>query len=244
MKDSSHLPAVSVPTMAELQALIIPRIPSTDLPEKSLPTKSEVSATDPVLGREAEAFLRDAAAFTHEGSTLEEHFSRVHITSGSIKKRVIQELTGLGLIRLEHKGRSKRVYLYEKAWDYLGMTSPKGYGEGGITHRQCVAKVADLFKKKGFDVRVECPIGPHKKRVDILALGEQRIGIEVGLSSVVQEVKNIEEDLASGALDMVVFIAVDEGMFEAVRKRVMAHPTLAGQMYRIRFYLIHLEDSE
>ncbi len=240
--DTTH--TINIPTVEELKASVLFRPPAA-VSESTKPVDPFVEfGTKPLLSREAEAFLRDSAVFAHTGSTLEEHFSRVHITSGSIKKRVIQELVGMGLMRLEHKGRSKRVYLYEKAWEYLGMTSPKGYGEGGITHRQYVTKVADLFKKKGFDVRVECPIGSHKKRVDLLALGKQRIAVEIGLSSVTQEIKNIEEDLASGAVDMVVFCAIDEKMLEAVRKRVMDHPTLAGQFHRIRFYLFNLEDSE
>jgi hypothetical protein len=244
LNDALSAPKIHIPTLEELRASVQSR-PADPALEPITPVADDPDRTgERILSREAEAFLRDAAAFIHMGSSLEEHFTRAGITSGSVKKRVIQELVSRGLIRLEHKGRSKQVHLYGTAWEYLGMEPPAGRGAGGSTHRHCIEHVARLFRARGYDVRVECPVGPRKKRVDLLALGKKRIGIEIGLSSPAQELRNIEEDLASGVLDMVVFCALDETMLEDVRKRVAKHPKLERQLARIRFYLLDLEDGE
>lgn len=226
---------VEIPTFAELCAQVVPRktavAPALAHERKSVPDL-------PALSARAERFLRRVASFVDRPMPLEEHWRAVGIESGSAKNAVLKELRERGLIRLEHKGKAKRVHLFKSAWDFLGLIPPKGTGSGGATHRECVQRIARLFHAKGYDVHIEHPVGPEKKRVDILALGKRRIAIEVGLTDAAQEVSNCRDDLMSGAVDLVILVAANRSFLETVRRRVTRDPILSGQLDRLSFMLM------
>ncbi len=230
-----------IPTLEELRCCVVPRCTSADADESSKggkrdPARDEPDSTaSPVLSTEAEAFLRHVVVLTHPKFTLEDHWAALGVTSSSKKQHVLKELRRHGLIRLERKGRQKVVHLYVKAYELLGISAPKGEGVGGTTHRQVVNRLAVILRKRKYEVHIEEEIGPDRKRVDILALGKQRIGVEVGLSSMNQELKNLRDDLASGVLDMILFVSTDRAMVDKVRSHAARDVVLKPQMHRLRF---------
>lgn len=194
-----------------------------------------------MLSPEATSFLRHAAEPHHRMMMLEERWKVLGIVSGSKKKSILDELRTAGLIRLERKGRSQQVHLYARSYRNLGIPKPTGEGTGGTTHTLAVKKIASLLKLRGYDVHIEQEVGPSRKRVDIMAYGPKRIiAIEVGLSDVGQEIKNLTEDLQSGVPDLVLFVSTDPKMIENVRTHAERDVYLSEMIDRIRFY--HLED--
>lgn len=223
---------VVIPTVEQLRSCVVEHRPPTIHPE------AVVSTSDPSISPNAERLLRQVALNIGRPLQLEDHWKSIGVESGSIKNAVLDELRSRGLIRLERKGRSKRIHLYAAAWDLLGMTPPKGLGSGGATHKECVQQVAQLFKNRGYEVRIEQALGASKKRVDIFALGKQRVGIEVGLTSPAQEVKNIREDLESGSLDVVLLASTSPDILDEVKKLAARDDYLSRHSHRIRYFLL------
>jgi hypothetical protein len=197
------------------------------------------------LSREADAFLRHAAHPGNETLTLEYHWTALKITSGSTKYRTLDELRGRGFIRLERRGKAQAVHLYDTAWDYLGLRPPRVHGRGGPLHRQLADTLARHFKRQGYDVRVECEIGPRRKRVDLIAFSRgKRIGVEIALTDVDQELRNLKEDLDSGALDIVLIVSVMEPILQRIKARAASDPALASRLGQVHFHLMEPEDLE
>ncbi len=148
-----------IPTLAELRRCVVPRCPSAAADESSKggkrdPARDEPDSTaSPALSTEAEAFLRHAALPAHIDSGLEDHWTAIGVTSGSIKRRVLNELRRDGHIRLERKGKHNVVHLYRKAYELLGLRVPSGEGVGGSTHRRIVKRLAEILKKQSYEVQ-------------------------------------------------------------------------------------------
>ena len=230
---------MKVPTLKDLKEAVRPRV----LPESSLKTSAKLVEKEG-LSFHAREFLHHAMLPGNERLGLEARWKQLGIVSGAQKKRILDELGGQGLLRLDQRGRYKVPALYPEAYEALDTTPVKGKGTGGPTHQEIVRRLAERLRKRGFDVRIEVEIGPRHKRIDLLALGKVRLGVEVGLSSVAQEVKNLDEDFASGALDYVLVVCRDAGMLKEIEICAKVHTRLSKHIERIRFRLIALEDTE
>ena len=235
---------VHIPSLDELQAAVVPcatedRDPAGDTKSGAAPA-SDTSKER--LSETAYKFLRHVANPLNDDLTLEQRWKALRVASGSKKNGALSELRRRGFIRLERKGRMRTVHLYKAAYTYLGL-DPHLEGVGGTTHRKIVKHLARVFKRRGFEVYIEQELGTERKRVDLLALGPERIGVEAGLSDARQEIKNLREDLASGALDRVLFVTVDEKLMAKVKRMAMADPELAAQMDRIRFLCLDVGED-
>jgi len=246
----SHPPEspVHIPSLADLEGVVVHRHLPADVSRDSVLvaaewTKPDARDTTLHLSRDADRFLRYTAEPTHRGQTLEQHWSALGVSSGSVKERVLNELRTNGLIRLEVKGKLRRVHLYRRAYEYLGLRAPAGEGVGGTTHQSVARYVASLLRSKGFEVHIERTLGPAKKRVDVVGYGKSQIvGVEIGLSDERQEIKNLREDWETGVLDVLLFVTTDESMLEKVRSRVQKDPVLSKHTDQIHFLLVDEEE--
>jgi hypothetical protein len=246
---------VSVPSYDELLCSVVARPvhaprDERETPDKSTPSDAEKTGKPPViptisLSHEALAFLGHVARqelTCADPLTLEEHWKAIGIASGSVKKRVLDELRGNGFIRLARKGRSYEVYIYKRAWDLLGIEPPKAHGRGGLMHQKIARVLAQEFKRQGYEVKVEYEVGSGRKRVDLVAFGKhRRIGIEIALSDVDQELINLRADLNSGVLDAVLVVSTEETLLRQVRYRAQNDSYIKPHFGRIYFRLIGKE---
>lgn len=208
--------------------------PATSTPD---PTPSPLSPLEI-------AFLQRVAE--HEDDCLEAHWRALGVKAGSAKKRILDHLRGEGLIRVERRGSQCVVRLYAKAFELPEITPSKGLGTGGALHQALVADLAARFRSRGYDVHVEYPIGSAGKRVDLVALGTQRIGIEVGLHPNKAEheaLDNVAQDLKTGALDVILFCSPYPAMLRNVESLVRSDPYLSTQAAHIRFFRLELPKS-
>lgn len=247
MTDDSLSP-IHVPTRDELHDVVI-ETPNDANPVRSLeiaePRIERMDTDRPklCLSNRADTFLRLVANAPSPVQPLENHWRALGVKGGSTKKRVLDELTGHGLIHLKKNGRTKVVELYPEAWKHLGIDPPKGEGRGGAPHRCIVKSIAKQFARYGCTVHIEKEIGIERKRIDLLALGKRKIGIEVGLSSVEQEVANIRNAIAAGVLDDIVLVGRDETFVNKVRQRCQRDSLLDLDLVRLHFYRVPEEDK-
>lgn len=246
----SHPPErpVNIPNLADLEGIVVRRCPAAirddPHPSTSATDRKKPDVTDDTLrlSRDADRFLRYAAEPTHRGQTLEQHWAALGISSGSVKDRVLNELRTNGLIRLERKGKSCRVHLFTRAYEYLGLSAPTGKGVGGTTHQAVARHIAALLKSKGYEAHIDRALGAAKKRVDVVGYGTHHIiGVEIGLSDERQEIKNLRDDWETGVLDVLLFVTTDESMLENVRSRVQKDPVLNKHTDCIHFLLVDEE---
>jgi hypothetical protein len=169
---------------------------------------------------------------------MEERWAAVGVNSGSVKDRILRELYGFGLIRREEKGPRRTIHVRKEGWAYLGLKPPKGMGRGGTTHQCWVERLKSLFKRQGYDVRVEIEMGPEKKRVDLVAFGKRNIGVEVAMTSAAQEITNLKADLRSGVLDLVLVASPDRVLLAQIQSRAGEGAYLRAHASRIRFHLL------
>lgn len=245
---------VSVPSYDELLCSVVARPIYAPHDDEKIPAttgtieKSVIPpvVSKPLLSHAALAFLGHVAR--HEltctdSMTLEDHWKAIGVASGSVKKRVLDELRGNGFIRLARKKRSYEVYLYKRAWDLLGLEPPKAHGRGGPLHQKIAEVLAQQFKKQGYEVKVEYEVGSERKRVDLVAFGKhQRIGVEIALSDVDQELINLRADLNSGVLDAVLVVSTEETLLRQVRYRAQNDLHIKPHVGRIYFRLIGKEN--
>ena len=238
--------AVRIPSIDELNRIVVPSTPrecATGLsrgdPRKPHDIFVDDAGREYHLTPEAERFLRHAAESHHRSLTLGERWTALGIASGSVQKRILNELHRHGLIRLERKGKVRYVHLYGRAYEYLGIPRPTSKGVGGTSHRIAVERMAAVLKERGYEVHIEREVGTAKKRVDLVAYAKDRIlGVEVGLSDVRQEIKNLREDLETGVLDLVLFVSTDPTMLAKVKAAAGDCTDLRGQLHRIKFFLL------
>lgn len=225
-------------TLDDLEAMVVPRDPAR-IPAAKSAAESRAKEEGALSGA-ARQFIE--AAMANEGLHLEALWEIVGVTAGSKKASVLKELRSYGFVRLERKGKFRRVKVLPAAYEYVGSPVPKGRGSGGALHQSMVARLAADFRKKGYECHIEFPLGPSRRRVDLYAIGAStRIAVEVGLSRPEQEVKNIREDIESGAVDSVLFVAATPEFLGRVRARCVNDPALRGHAARIGF---HLMDEE
>lgn len=238
---SDELP-VHIPTQDELMAVVVKQ-PESSSVEDAAGGYRRKDTPDP-LSPNAKAFLRYAAEQQHESLSLEDRWLAIGIVSGAVKKRVLAELCGRGFIRLESRGRVKKLHLYKVAWEYLRMERPKESGIGGSIHKVLAERAARMFKDRGYDIHFEMEVGPKRKRVDVVAFGRLRLGIEIGLTNPQQEVRNLRLDLESGALDYVLFVTATREFLDKVEKLIDHDPYLHRNREKIRLYLLEDDGDE
>ena len=239
------LETVRVLTETDLMAMVVPREPT-----RKPPVSEPVEGTDrikpdaPAPSGSADAFLRQAARYP--GRNQKELFSLVPIDAGSTQNTVIKELLNrYGFIRRERCGRSWQVYVTDAGRAYLAKEPCRLRGVGGERHRRCVEAMVWKLRRLGYTrVEVECSVGPRGKRVDIVAYGTSRVGVEVGISSVDQEIRNLRLDLESGVLDKVLMVSPDAAFIARVRERACEDPSLAGLLSRVDFFVLDEKEVE
>lgn len=237
-----------IPARDALIAAVAPRAPCPSRPvltEERLTAPAGASdyAIAPRLSPLAEAFLRHAAQSKHQDWDLECRWRALGIASGSEKERVLSELRRCGFLRLSRRGRTASVHLYPQAWYYLGMKPPASEGDGGPIHQRVVCHVAAAFKKRGYDVHIEQEIGLNRKRVDVVCYGAQRIGVEVGISDVRQELKNLRADLGAGVLDLILFVSPDPKLLARLQAMAREDTVVRAGLGHIRFMLFKEETA-
>jgi len=240
---------VQIPTLNQLQEHIVPR--QTAVFESTFgckPAAVRAPGSPPVPvspagpSPEARALLFHKALHPHDDLALEACWRAIGVRNGSKKRAIKEELLRHGLAVFERKGRLSCLQITPRGWEYLGMTPPKGKGVGGATHKTIVCQLTEDFKNRGYDVRVEKEIGGDGKRVDIVAYREKHIvGIEVGLSDWRQELRNIQADLKSEVLDLLVFVSPDPAMLEKVRTECNKDVFIREHIQRIRFLKFNSE---
>lgn len=233
-------PPVHIPSRDELQDAVLPRCTDADIVGPPVPRSSPAAAPPGAgLSPGAHALLLRAAHPESADQCLEDHWKALGVRHGSRKRAILNELRSGGFVYLESHGRKRLVRLYPRAWAYLGMDAPKGAGDGGSRHRAVVRTLARAFTRRGYETHIEQELGPGRKRCDLVCYSRDRvIGIEVGLSRAEQEVKNIRDDLASGALDQVILVSDASAILRRVRLLIEEDPELAGLRGRIRFFLL------
>ena len=232
---------IHVPTAEELIACVVRRGDTTamrtreEIPDSA---SSRDAPATPKLTPKAEALLRHAADPAHWNMGMEERWAAIGVNYGSEKDRILRELYGAGVISREKKGPRRTIHVRKEGWAYLGLKPPSGMGRGGTTHRLWVQRLKSLFKRKGYDVRVEMEIGREKKRVDLVAFARDRIGIEVAMTSAKQEITNLKADLRSGVLDLVLLVSPDRVLLAEIQKRVRDDTYLCAHASRLKYYLL------
>ena len=79
-------------------------------------------------------------------------------------------------------------------------------GKGGLEHRFWQEKIAEHYREKGYEVKIEHEI--DGKSIDVYAENEKKIGAEVAMSAK-GEVENIKKDLKLN-LDHLIVACKDE----------------------------------
>ena len=236
---------VRVPSPEELMATVMPRSDAVKV-SKPEPVKTGPAAKPdkPVLSRKAEDFLLQVSKTP--GRNQKELFTALGIDSGATQTRVIHALDfRYGFISRERRGRSYAVRVTEAGRAYLAEAPVGRKGVGGRRHKRCVAAMVRAFRRAGYTkVSVECEVGSKGKRVDIVAIGERRVGVEVGISSVEQEIRNLTLDLQSGALDEVLMVSPNRAFVAEVRRRAQKDPYLRDRLDRVNFFALDIEEPD
>ncbi len=119
-----------------------------------------------------------------------------------------------------------------------GYLQASGCGTGGATHQWLARRLATYFKARGREVHVEFPVGPDRIRVDLLLLDRPRVAVEIALSSVAQELRNLRLDLASGSIDKVLVVSYDLSILSAINAGIEEDESLRGNRGRIILSLL------
>jgi hypothetical protein len=217
-----------------------PEIPRGIPSPTAAPAPAEARSS---LSSEAETFLRMVASTEFEGLNLSQLWKIQNVTSGSARRKHQNELIRHGFIRLISKGKSKGVQVYPAGYAHLGLELPKGQGRGGEDHRLYTAQLQRTFKTAGFDTHIEFEVGPRRKRVDLVAFGQNRIGVEIAMGDLKQELHNLREDLASGALDIVIVASPSKDFLRKLHTHVLLDPELKAQTQRIKYRLLEELDA-
>jgi len=230
---------ISIPSITDLESAVFKRECPAPGP-LAVSTASDVAADGILLEDAARAFLCSVTDSTRRDWILEQHWKACDVTSGGRKERILDQLRGLGFIRLEVKKVGKTVYVYEAGWAYLGLKRPAGSGTGGASHQKLARYAVEVFKARSYDAHIEFSVGSglRRKRVDVAAFGPVRVGVEIALSRVEQELKNLRDDLASESLDKVLVVATDRGMLHSICRGIAADPYLLKRRSRIVLSLV------
>jgi len=149
------------------------------------------------LSRDEKTFLQDVHFCPL--SLLTERYRRLNLNP-KIGNRIKQKLTAPGLVKERVIVDGRKIVLLEltpKGALVIGVNPKKSWRKGGVEHQYWVCKIAEDYRKKGYQVEEEVPTG-NGKAIDLVAEKDgKRIAIEVetGKSDVK---KNIENCLAAG----------------------------------------------
>jgi len=177
---------------------------------------STPAAPSIVLSPKAEALLVDLTTPQYLFDFLEARWRRLHVSSGGQKSRTKKEPIRVGLAKEAEifltSNYGKLLYATDAGWAHRNKTNPLP-GRGRELHRLCIGAGCRWAKKNGYSYAVEAEIGQHRKRIDLLLrdkLGLETIGMECGLSSAAQELKNAIDDFAQpGGVDRLIIACRD-----------------------------------
>lgn len=240
--------SLHIPTLEELRALVMPSDAAAAAKCESGPPPAarigvfEAGTRPFEISREAESALRHVVVMGGFCPSLQTLWKALRMGSGSVQGRLLRELERGGFVRVARSGSSKSIHLYGRAYDYLGIKRPSGEGRGWEDHRWWVDTIGRWFRSVGADTRTEAEMGVQRKRVDLVAFGERTIGVEVAMGDVQHEIQNIEADLATGVLDLVVVVSPKARVLERLRSKVQVHAGLADKLDKVRFFLLHVRD--
>jgi len=147
------------------------------------------------LSEEERMFLQDILLCPLSNVT--ERYRRLDLNPKT-GNRMKEKLAQTGLVKETTIKDGRKITLLEltpKASILLGSNPKKSWRKGGVEHQYWVKKVAEDYRKKGYRVEEEVPIGEGKS-VDVVAVKDgKRIAIEVetGKSDVERNVKNCME---------------------------------------------------
>ncbi|MCH9031992.1 MAG: hypothetical protein IIB00_07010 [candidate division Zixibacteria bacterium] len=148
------------------------------------------------------------------------------IKGGATLLQAEKEALDAGLIKKHHLARAKtNICLWEitnRGYEYLNLARPKWPSKGDYLHKFCVHRIADTYKRLGFETEIE-HCRPNGKLVDLrLSIGESVLFIEVCASRPVEkEIINIEKNSDGEPLPAEMIMAVtDRKMKKALDKAV------------------------
>lgn len=236
---------VKVPTPSELASSVVPRPKFTTRPEPIVAKPEGKHAPKATrLSPESHAVLRFVAR--NPGKNQKETFAALGLYSGSTQTRIMHQLHDrYGFVRREREGRSYILHATPAGLAYLAEACEEFRGVGGDPHKRWAEWFRrDLLRRGYTDVRIECPVGPRGKRVDVLAQGRQRVAVEIGMSSADQEFRNLTLDLESGVLDRVLMVSPNPKLVAEVRRRAEKDPYLRGQLDKVRFLVLDSKELD
>lgn len=148
------------------------------------------------------------------------------IKGGATLLQAEKEALDDSLIRKHHLARAKtNICLWEntdRGYEYLNLARPQWPSKGDYLHKFCVHRIADTYKRLGFQFEIEHR-RPNGKLVDLrLSIGESVLYVEVCASwPVEKEITNIEKNLDGEPLPGEMIMAVtDRKMKKALEKAV------------------------
>lgn len=236
--NGSAMPPIHVFTLGELGHAVVT---STSSPAAGVGA-SEAERRPFELSRKAESALRHVVIMGGFCPSLQTLWKALRMDSGSVTDPILRELKRGGFVRVARTGSYKSIHLYGRAYDYLGIKRPSGEGRGWEEHRWWVDTIGRWFRSAGADTRTEAEMGANRHRVDMAVFGERVIGVEVAMGDVQHEIQNIEADLATGVLDLVVVVSPKARVLERLRSKVQVHAGLADKLDKVRFFLLHVRD--
>jgi hypothetical protein len=139
--------------------------------------------------------------------------------------------------RVSKKGRkSAFAVLTEKAYQYLGVEGRRG--KGGFEHSLYQAMIVKRLQSEGIQARIEGKIKGSKKSIDVLAQSNEQgpVAWEVALH-LENLIKNIQENIAAGASEVVIVTRDQTDMDKAI-KLVSQDPGLTPSLEHITFRTI------
>lgn len=162
-------------------------------------------------------------------------------------QEIKKSLLDAGLVRevaVNPGGRGERFKLLEFTAagrellaDY-GISTPSGYGRGGIAHQWWVDTIASWLEERGLSPSIEDET--RGVRVDLLvATGRGKTAIEVEMAEG-HAVENIRKDLDAG-FDLVVSLLDDSTSLERIEQ---ASALQLGDAVRPKVHIGHLQDFE
>lgn len=205
-------------------------IPQTDIPQIETPRKIEAGITP-----QERKLLEDIRDHPHAGVV--ERYKRLSWSRrrGNEQKRLLLEK---GLVATEEiptkSGRVVILKLSEEGGTVIGKPASKPEEQkrhGGTAHEYWKNKYAEIYRRKGFTVSIEEPIGGGKT-VDLVARNEKQkiaLEIETGRSDTLA---NIEKCLDAD-FDQVIIIATSEKAETGIKQLLQQLPSRATTKLRI-----------
>ena len=161
----------------------------------------------------------------HGFSSTSERYERLGLNSYQGNK-VKGSLLMKGLIEVKDlpfpKGRIRLLRLTErgcKAARFMGLNPNVSHRKGGFEHEYWKRRIAEHYRRKGYRVVMEYPLGKGKS-VDLVAKRDEEslaIEVETGKSEVIY---NVKKDLEAG-FDRIIVVALDKRLKDRLSQKVL-----------------------